>query len=231
MSIYVIGDIHGCFDTFMALIAKLPEDAKICLVGDLIDRGPKSRQVVQYVIDNKIDCVQGNHEDMMVEQPVYWPLNGGMETLESYADSSEDRMKEDGIHLRLDKKLFKKHQKWMTKLPVYIEYPEVKNGDGRYLVVSHSILHDVWKLKDTTEEYKKEQFRRTAMWSRDFHVVDNPDIYNVIGHTPQEFEPHITKIYSNIDTGCCYNHYGYDTMTALKFPEMDIITQENIDIY
>ena len=55
MSIWVIGDIHGCFDTFMALVAKLPKDAKICLAGDLIDRGPKSRQVVQYVMDNDID--------------------------------------------------------------------------------------------------------------------------------------------------------------------------------
>jgi serine/threonine protein phosphatase 1 len=126
----------------------------------------------------------------------------------------------------------------MKKLPVYIEYPEEKSEDGRYLVVSHSILHNVWKLKDTTEEYKKKQFRKTAMWSRDFHVVDNPDIYNVIGHTPQEYDPKITKIYSNVDTGCCFKEIPsrldfcpYGTLTALKFPEMDIITQENIDKY
>ena len=37
----IIGDVHGCFDTLIALIAKLPTDAKIIFVGDLIDRGPK----------------------------------------------------------------------------------------------------------------------------------------------------------------------------------------------
>ena len=36
---YIIGDVHGCYDTLMALIAKLPEDAEIVFVGDLIDRG------------------------------------------------------------------------------------------------------------------------------------------------------------------------------------------------
>ena len=147
MSIYVIGDIHGCFDSFMALLKKLPEDAKICLVGDLIDRGPKSRQVVQYVIDNDIDCVQGNHEDMMVIEPSYWSLNGGIETLTSYSEKAEDKM-----HLQLDKELFKEHQLWMDKLPVYIEYPDVKNEEGRHLVVSHSILHNVWKHRNTDDE-------------------------------------------------------------------------------
>lgn len=238
MSIYVIGDIHGCFDTFMALLKKLPDDAKICLAGDLIDRGPKSRQVVQYVIDNDIDCVQGNHEDMMIVQPDYWALNGGMETLESYSDPVENMLPNSGhVHKLLNVPLFEEHKLWMDKLPVYIEYPDVKNEDGRHLVVSHSILHNVWRHRNTPE--RALEFRRTATWSRSFFKIkDNPEIYNVFGHTPQEYEAKIRKIYANVDTGCCFKDIpsrlekcSYGILTALKFPEMELITQKNIDKY
>ena len=44
---YIIGDVHGCYNTLMELIAKLPKDAKLCFVGDLIDRGPNSKDVVE----------------------------------------------------------------------------------------------------------------------------------------------------------------------------------------
>ena len=43
-NIYVIGDVHGCYRSLLALIEQLPHkfDSKICFVGDLIDRGPAS---------------------------------------------------------------------------------------------------------------------------------------------------------------------------------------------
>lgn len=232
MSIWIIGDIHGCFDTFQVLLKKLPKGDKVCLVGDLIDRGPKSKEVVQYVMDNNIDCVKGNHEVMMVDNPSYWSLNGGYETLISYSDMIPSNLG-DGQHIHkfLDVPLFDEHKKWMDLLPVFIEYPDIKNEDGRYLVISHSILHDVWKLKDTTEPYKWRQFENTAMWSRSFNVKDNPEIYNIFGHTPQGYKPKITKIYANVDTGCCFIHYEeHGILSALKFPEMEIITQENIEV-
>lgn len=176
-SVWILGDIHGCFETFKALLKKLPEDAKVCLVGDLIDRGPKSKEVVQYVIDNKIDCVQGNHEVMMIEQPSYWSLNGGHETLISYSDQVPDHVGEGGIHNFLNVKLFEEHKEWMKNLPVYIEYPDVKNEEGRHLVVSHSILHNVWRFKDEPE--RTLQFNKTAMWSRDFHNIKIILIYSM----------------------------------------------------
>lgn len=224
MSIYIIGDIHGCFETFKALLKQLPENARICLVGDLIDRGPKSKQVVQYVIDNKIDCVKGNHEVMMYEQPDYWALNGGMETLESYSDDPTDY-----DYKKLDRTLFAEHQEWMKTLPVYLEYPEIKNEDGRHLVVSHSLIHNVWKLRDKPE--REEHFNQTAMWTRNFSAVkDNPEIFNVIGHTPQKYTVSATKIYSNVDTGCCFKQYEeHGILSALQFPEMNVFKQKNIE--
>ena len=224
MSIYIIGDIHGCFDTFKALLKQLPENARICLVGDLIDRGPKSKQVVQYVIDNKIDCVKGNHEVMMYEQPEYWPVNGGIETLESYCEDPADYG-----YQKLDRKLFEEHQDWMRELPVYLEYPEIKNEDGRHLVVSHSLIHNVWKYRNDPD--RNEMFFKHTLWTRDFRSVkDNPEIHNVIGHTPQKFTVGGNKIWSNVDTGCCYKQYEeHGILSCIKFPEMEIFTQKNIE--
>ncbi len=66
MKHYVIGDVHGEFDTLMALVAKLSKDAKLIFVGDLIDRGAKSKEVIEFVRQNNHLCVLGNHEELML---------------------------------------------------------------------------------------------------------------------------------------------------------------------
>ncbi|MEA3522698.1 MAG: metallophosphoesterase, partial [Campylobacterota bacterium] len=97
---YVIGDVHGYYKTLLALVDKLPHDVKLVFVGDLIDRGRESAEVVKFVRENSHLCVMGNHEDMMVgygallvkayenEKPLSmyntWYSNGGVDTLRSY---------------------------------------------------------------------------------------------------------------------------------------------------
>jgi len=46
---YIIGDIHGEYQKLLTLVEKLPKDAKLIFVGDLIDRGLQSREVVAYL--------------------------------------------------------------------------------------------------------------------------------------------------------------------------------------
>jgi len=67
--VIIIGDVHGCYKTLQALLAKilLNHNEQICFVGDLIDRGPKSKEVVDFVRDRGHLCVKGNHEDMAVK--------------------------------------------------------------------------------------------------------------------------------------------------------------------
>lgn len=217
----IIGDVHGCYDTLMALVAKLPKD-DICLVGDLVDRGPKSRQVVQWAIDNKIPCVKGNHEDMMVaacksdeiEPYEVWMMNGGIQTVESYIGFEAD---------------LKKHADWMESLPLFLHFPDIKNSEGRELVVSHSNVGTVWTKSDQWKKDNKHTMNDTIMWGRN-SFQDVPEIYNVIGHTPQEFgTPRIKSFYANVDTGACFKRKNYGVLTALQFPSIQIFQQENID--
>lgn len=97
---YIIGDVHGYYDTLLALVAKLPKKVELIFVGDLIDRGAKSAEVVRYVWENGHRCTMGNHEELMcslgdsiikayeedlpLEIPDLWHRNGGIETLFSY---------------------------------------------------------------------------------------------------------------------------------------------------
>ena len=59
---YIIGDVHGEFDSLKALKDKLPQNANLVFVGDLVDRGKKSKEVIDFVKDNNYLCVLGNHE-------------------------------------------------------------------------------------------------------------------------------------------------------------------------
>ena len=64
---YIIGDVHGEFDSLRLLTDKLPKDSNLIFVGDLVDRGKKSKEVVEFVKSNNYLCVLGNHEKMMID--------------------------------------------------------------------------------------------------------------------------------------------------------------------
>ncbi len=96
---YVIGDIHGCLRPLQRLVEKVrpnPRD-RLIFVGDYIDRGPQSREVVDYVLALPFVCVflMGNHERMLLdflagENEDLFLANGGRATLRSYGGDPDD---------------------------------------------------------------------------------------------------------------------------------------------
>ncbi|NNE50905.1 MAG: serine/threonine protein phosphatase, partial [Sulfitobacter sp.] len=96
-----VGDVHGCHDALRALMTRMDRIAEgsetVIFVGDYIDRGPESRQVLTWLYElnqaypEKAHCLMGNHERMMldfIDDPVgrgeIWLRNGGLETLASF---------------------------------------------------------------------------------------------------------------------------------------------------
>ena len=67
--IYIIGDVHGCYKSLLALIEQFPnkQNSKIVFVGDLIDRGINSYEVIEFVKNNNYDCVMGSHEKALLQ--------------------------------------------------------------------------------------------------------------------------------------------------------------------
>ena len=94
-----IGDIHGCVAALRTLLGALelrPEDTLIPL-GDYIDRGPDSREVIELMLELPERCqlvpLIGNHEVMLLSalddniNASMWLFSGGRETLDSYGGS------------------------------------------------------------------------------------------------------------------------------------------------
>ncbi len=100
--IYAVGDVHGCLDLLHILQDKIQADAAqetgakwIVMLGDYVDRGPKSSAVLEELITTKPDgmlrfCLAGNHEESMLDfirnphRDHRWLEFGGIETLQSY---------------------------------------------------------------------------------------------------------------------------------------------------
>ena len=106
-----MGDVHGC-DIALELLLdamELTPDDRLILLGDVIDRGPDSRRVVQMLIDIgdicRLDLITGNHEQMLFDalrSPAVanvWFGWGGAETVASYGETLADIDEE---HLVLD---------------------------------------------------------------------------------------------------------------------------------
>jgi serine/threonine protein phosphatase 1 len=94
--IIAVGDIHGCVHALEALVDAISPtaDDQLVLLGDLIDQGPESREVLDRVIELRKSCqvvlIEGNHEEMMYaarEREAalrYWENCGGALTIDSY---------------------------------------------------------------------------------------------------------------------------------------------------
>lgn len=104
LCIYAVGDIHGCLDPLNRLLDVIERDSRartarphLVFLGDLVDRGPSSAQVIDRLMDagnlpaERCDFVMGNHEEVMLDcyegassSAAMWLQYGGIETLESY---------------------------------------------------------------------------------------------------------------------------------------------------
>ena len=231
-NIYIIGDVHGHYNELICLINKLPNkfDSKICFVGDLIDRGPDSKKVVDLIKQRGYDCVMGNHEQMCIDfngNPYnmsggygaqtlnLFGGNGGVATLNSYKNYELLRQDVDDF---------------FSKLPLYIVYPEAINKDGKKLVVSHSCINNYIdeNLNLVMSEFLQEDeldVVENIIWNRDLliknqnHIKELKKYFNVFGHTITE-KPIINNKFAAIETGVANKNGG--KLTCLAYPSMKI---------
>ena len=99
MRTLAIGDIHGCNTALQALLAaiKPQTDDQVLFLGDYIDGGPASRQVIETLLTFKRTCnavfLRGNHEVMILDaredflKANIWHSYGGLETAFSYGSN------------------------------------------------------------------------------------------------------------------------------------------------
>ena len=144
-AIYAIGDVHGCLDLLVALESVIVADAAeiegerwIVMLGDLVDRGERSAQVLDHMLAPtpgglKRYSLMGNHEAMMLDflrRPspnAPWLEFGGRETLLSYGVPMEalmhNRFGAREARQMVDIYIPGDHIEFLEELPVMIETP------------------------------------------------------------------------------------------------------------
>jgi len=227
----VIGDVHGCYKTLKKLIETqiIPgKDDQIYFVGDLIDRGPRSREVLDYIIDLKwrglgIFPIKGNHEDLFVkafsdqDYLLAWFQNGAEETLRSF-DVPEHLLNEyEGL-----RHIPERYIHFLSGLPYY------------YDLKDYVIVHAGLNL--TIDNFFEDV--QAMLWSREIKGLNliNKDICIIHGHTPMPIvtiKPNLSRKDSrnlNIDAGCVYKDLpGYGMLAALELDTRKLFVQENVD--
>ena len=202
----VVGDIHGRYDLLRRLLAKLDGEAKIVFVGDLVDRGEASAEVLREVCSlvrsdpDRITCLMGNHEYMLLnflKDPsaggARWIRNGGLQTLASFGigglseTSSEAALTEAAAKLR--DRLSADVLEWLSRLPLLWRSGNLTAvhaaADPSRPIESQDLQHLLWGHPDFLSGK-----RRDGQWV-------------VHGHTVVE-QPVIEKSRIAIDTGAYF---------------------------
>jgi serine/threonine protein phosphatase 1 len=215
--LFAIGDIHGCIDQLRELVESvigIRKQDRIVFLGDYIDRGNKSREVVDYIMNLQhngyaVIPLIGNHEWMLLEayeednRLINWIFNGGSSTLDSFG-------------IKALKELSREYIDFFNSLRYYYIFEN-------YIFV-HAGFND--NISDTFNDYYDMIWTRRESYS-------NPvfkDKIIIHGHTPVTVEICRKMIDEknrviNIDTGCVYSDItGYGHLTAIEVFSMKLFS-------
>jgi serine/threonine protein phosphatase 1 len=217
---FVIGDVHGCAATLRRLVEgqlRPSRTDRVILLGDLIDRGPDSRGVLDFILALQsagiaVTSVMGNHEEMCLtasDAPYFqelWDANGGLNTLESFrADGPGD--------------IPRIYRDFLGSLPNYILLEE-------YVIVHAGLNFAV-----------QDPFTDTGamLWTRspfvDRQRIDGRRL--ICGHTPvsrTQLESSLSADKIMLDNGCVFRgRTDMGSLAALELESMTVHYQENID--
>lgn len=205
--VYLLSDIHGNFDSFMAMLEKInfSDEDTLYIIGDLCDRGKKNKAVLDYVMSHtdNIHCLMGNHDLYMLKWLFFktvkdykdpdgdyycardvlwkWHPNGGGETVKELEEAGGRYM----IKVRA----------FLRKLPYYKVL-------GNTVLVHGGIYNHIFREGDepadiSPETLMKKQLNQDMVWARPtkhmygYNMTFNKDIKFVVGHTPtRHFTPH-----------------------------------------
>lgn len=215
-----IGDVHGHYDGLMILLEAIAPngDDQVYFLGDLIDRGPRSAQVVDFVQKSDYHCLLGNHEQLMIDAfpkgrafgpgLQAWLYSGGQATVASYKNMD----------------LLAEHLEWIKTLPMYMDLGDI------WLV--HAGVHPELAIEDQTSH--------EFCWIREeFHSIAKPyfpDKLIVTGHTITFTLPGVSpgavaqgRGWLDIDTGAYHQKSGWLTgvdITNRRVYQVNVWQQE-----
>lgn len=173
MAIFVIGDVHGCFNALKAVFRAAPIEKTdtVVFLGDYVSRGPDSAKVIEWLTKKKnsynLILLRGNHEQMMLrarngkKQLREWIQMGGKSVLNSY-----------GITDKTD---------WKTQIPD--AHWELLEGTQNYFRTDEFVFVHAGLVPGVP---LNEQKKRVLLWQRGRPSKPYaPGVVTICGHTPQ----------------------------------------------
>ncbi len=225
----IVGDVHGCFDELMDLVQQLghavtrhgdhfdvthPQGRRLVFVGDLVDRGPNSPDVIRFVRSlvqaGRGFCVAGNHDAKLARA-----LNGRAVTVSHGLERSLEQLQDAPEDFRQEAAQF---------LDGLLSHFVM---DGGKLVVAHAGLREDLQGRtsgkvrsfamygDTTGETDEFGLPVRYPWAQDYRGK----AMVVYGHTPV-LEAEWLNHTICVDTGCVFG----GKLTALRYPEKDLVS-------
>ena len=233
---WVIPDIHGCARTLQALVEDLIRPARydeLYFLGDYIDRGPDSKNVIDYIRKLQtekynITALKGNHEQVLLDlynseikskfvwfhnllnrKRMAWFSFGGKATLKSFGVKNLSDIPDDYIE-------------WMKGLEYFVTLEN--------FILVHAGLN--FRKEDPFED------KYAMLWIRDYEIkpdkIGNRRIIH--GHVPVNLELINLSIHNSyykfidLDNGPYMNEKdGFGNLVALELDSQEIVIQNNLD--
>jgi serine/threonine protein phosphatase 1 len=194
---FVVGDIHGCFSLLSQALSDIsfnPKTDRLFAVGDLIDRGEQSADVVKWLGKSWFNSVRGNHEQMAIDY-----FNGAVDVYSYYVNGGQWFINSNDDEQRCYVDLF-------SQLPAVID---IETDSGLVGIVHADCLVNDWQeIEGRLKNDASGNFRNGLMWERsrinrnETTVVKNVSrVY--VGHTPVD-EPKTLGNCTFIDTGAVF---------------------------
>lgn len=181
MAKYVISDLHGEYEMFMAMLDKInfSDKDELYILGDILDRGKRPLDIVDYIVGkSNITWIKGNHDNMFCEyvdnnNSMLWFMNGGYTTYEQL--------------------MLSRNEGYITSLYNYIKKLSTYKIVDNYVLVHAGALSPTYE-NETIEEHMESLSEEFLLWDRS-HIGTkfNSGKYTLIcGHTA-------TRLLSNGD--------------------------------
>lgn len=236
----IIGDVHGCRDELLALfnvlgyevrlegrgadrrvISNVPEGRRALFVGDLVDRGPASpdvlRIVMHMVAEGQAMCVPGNHDVKLLRY-----LNGRNVKLNHGLDQTVSQLDAEPPALKLEVRQFIDSlvsHVWLEGGRLAIAHAGIKEHMfGR----ASGSIREFCLYGETSGETDEFGLPIRYNWAAEYRG-DTTVIY---GHTPIPEAEWLNNTLC-IDTGCVFG----GKLTALRWPEKDIVSVPALKTY
>jgi len=202
-----IGDIHGCATEFAELLGKLApgRDDRLVLLGDLVNRGPDSRGVLDLAREHRATALLGNHELRLLK---YRRTGDKKYIKETDLDTFE--------------RLRPTDWKLLEAMPLTYEEPELETvfvhggflPGGSWRKQPAEVVTRIQVVDKDGRPAKRSDSPGAPVWA---DLWDGPP-FVVYGHTPRP-EVYRRKWSAGIDTACAMG----GSLTALVLPERRIV--------